>query len=173
MTHFNGNDRRKYVRVPFQRNIKYRVCYERLASEIVDANAQNISQNGIFFKTKFPPPPNTIVSLGIDIEKFKEYLIKDNLTEVLDPEQIMTRGNAIFGEVVRVIEEQHSGFYSVAVKLILKKDPNAAEKIEKAEPKPHPQYKDQTIIPEDEKAHEPKKPPHPQYIDPDLAQEDE
>ncbi|MFC1809011.1 hypothetical protein ACFL3D_02670, partial [Candidatus Omnitrophota bacterium] len=133
----------------------------------------NISQNGIFFKTKFPPPPATILSLNVDIEKFTEYLVKEKMTDVIDPEQIMSRGHAIFGEVVRVIQEQHSGFYSVAVKIVLKKDPDAKEKVETAEAKTHPQYKDQTLVPDEEKIEEQKKPSHPQYIDPTLADEDE
>jgi hypothetical protein len=143
-----------------------------LASEIIEADARNISQNGICFKTKFPPPTNTIVSLNIDIDKFKEYLVKEKMTDVLDPAQILYRNHSIFGEVVRVIEEQQSGFYSVAVKLVLIKDPHAVAKVEKVEPKPHPQYKNQTMVPEDEKPQE-AKPSHPQYIDPKLAKDEE
>lgn len=173
MSQYNGSDRRKYVRVPFQRNMKYRVCYEKLVSEIVDADATNISQTGILFKTKFPPPPNTILSMAIDVEKFKAYLIREKLTDVLDPEQIYFRGHVIFGEVVRIIKEDQSGFFSVAVKLILKKDPNAEEKLKKVETKPHPQYIDQNIIPEEEKPQGNNKPSHPQYIDPTLVDEEE
>ncbi len=167
-------DHRRYVRIPFQRNIKYRLCYERLASEIIDADARNISQNGLLFKTKYPPPTSTIIALNIDITKLAEYLRRENLTDVIKPDQLFIRDHSIFGEVVRIIKDDKSGFYSVAVKLILKKDPLAAERIERARAEEHPQYIDPKAIPYEEK-YAPKKDKHqhPQYIGPPLKEDDE
>jgi len=172
MTRFEGNDRRQFVRVPFQKNIKYRICYDRFVSEIVDADSHNISQNGILFKTKYPPQVGSVLALNVPADKFGEYLQSENLTDIIDPEQLYSRGQSIFGEVIRNIKDEQSGFFSVAVKLILKKDPEAKRKVESTAIKDHPQYIDPTQIPDEEKARAEEKPAHPQYIDPSLADED-
>jgi len=167
---YTGKERRQYVRIPFQKNIKYRLCYEKFASEILEADASNISQNGICFKTKYPPPSTAVIALNVPVDKLRKYLETQKLSELINADQLYTRGETIYGEVVRIIQEPHSGFYSVAVKLILKKDPNAQKKIEEARLKEHPQYIDPSLVADKEKFAPPeKKPEHPQYIDPNLA----
>lgn len=171
---YNGSNRRQYLRVPFQKTIKYRICYERFASEIIDANTNNISQGGILFKTKYPPATSTIVSLNVSPDKLKEYLVEAELTDLVDPEKLFYKGQAIFGEVVRVIKDSQSEFYSVAVKLVLQKDPTAVPKIEEINKKVHPQYIDPSIVPNEEKYENDQNttPHHPQYIDPSIVDED-
>lgn len=173
MARYEGNDRRQYVRIPFQKNINYRLCYEKFAATIMEADASNLSQNGICFKTKYPPPTTSVISIQVDTKRLKDYLQKENLMDVIDPEQLYTKGGNIYGEVVRIIKDSQSGFHSVAVKLILKKDPTAEEKIEEAKLKDHPQYIDPSKVPDEEKfGQKEEKPSHPQYIDPDKAPEE-
>ena len=173
---YSGNERRRFLRVPFQSSIRYRLCYERFANEIIEASAHNLSQNGILFKTKYPPPQSAIIALNIELDKLKRYLDREGLTDIIDVDQVFVRGNSVFGEVIRVIEEQHSGFFSVAVNIILKKDPQAEERIERAKVEEHPQYIDPTVVPDEEKydikKKKEEKKSHPQYIDPDLADEE-
>jgi len=167
-------EKRRYVRIPFQRSITYKHCYEKFANQIVDANASNISQNGILFNTKYPPPPKALVSLNLDIAQLKEYLKQEGLTNSIDPDEIFVKGKTIFGEVVRVIQDERSNFYSVAVKLILNRDPEAEAKIEAAKKKNHPQFIDPSIVPEEEKfITQDDKTSHPQYVNPELVSEAE
>lgn len=115
-------NRRKYIRVPFQKNIKYRICYKnQVSKELIDASTADISSGGILFKTKWPPPSLAIIEIEIDLKKFKEHLSRiDNKAVNID--LLYTKNNKIYGEVKRIKEYPESGFYEIAVHLVHKNE---------------------------------------------------
>jgi hypothetical protein len=124
---YSGQERRKYLRIPFQKDIKYRICYNKFTTApiqsndiSVEADTQNISEGGIFFMTKYPPPTLSVISIDVDVQRLREYLIKENLTNALNPDNLYVKNGQLHGEVVRIQQCPHSGYYSVALKLISK-----------------------------------------------------
>ena len=118
-----GRERRSFIRIPFQKNINYSVCYKgQQFAETVEGSTENISQEGILFKTKWPPAIYSMISLNIDPKKFKEHVDKDpELKKIFNLDRLYAKKGKFYGEVVRIREYPESGYYDVAVRLILKK----------------------------------------------------
>jgi len=115
-------ERRKFLRIPFQKNIKYRICYDKFTSEIIEGNSENISAGGILFKTKWPPPSMSIIAIDLNIDKFREYIKNENLQNDINIDNLYIQNGQLYGEVVRIKEYPESGYYDIGLKLITKKD---------------------------------------------------
>ena len=115
-------ERRKFLRVPFQKNIKYRICYDKFSSETIDGNSENISTGGILFKTKWPPSSMSIIAIDLNINKFRDYIKNENLGSEVNFDNLYIHKGQLYGEVVRIKEYPESGYYDVALKLLLRKD---------------------------------------------------
>lgn len=114
-------ERRNYVRIPFQKHLKYNICYNKFHSEEINAASENISEGGILFKTKWPPPSMSIIAIDVDIPKFKAYIKKEHHDKDIDVDAIHQEKGRLFGEVIRITEYKESGFYDVALKFIPRK----------------------------------------------------
>ena len=119
---YPNKERRKFLRVPFQKNIKYRICYDKFTSESIEGNSQNISTGGILFKTKWPPPSMSIIAIDLNINKFRDYIKNQNLGSEVNVDNLYVNKGQLYGEVVRIREYPESGFFDVALKLLTKKD---------------------------------------------------
>ncbi len=115
-------ERRRFLRLPFQKNIKYRICYDKFTSESIEGDSQNISTGGILFKTKWPPPSMSIIAIDLNISKFREYIKNEKLENDININNLYIQNGQLYGEVVRIKEYPESGYYDVALKLIPKKD---------------------------------------------------
>ena len=115
-------ERRNFLRVPFQKNIKYRICYDKFTSESIDGNSENISTSGILFKTKWPPPSMAIIAIDLNVYKFREYIKNENLQNDINIDNLYIHKGQLYGEVVRIKEYPESGYYDVALKLLPRKD---------------------------------------------------
>ncbi|MBU1863439.1 MAG: PilZ domain-containing protein [Candidatus Omnitrophica bacterium] len=118
----SNKERRQFIRVPFQKNITYSICYNKFTPHSVEGNSKNISGGGILFKTKWPPPIMSVLSINLDVYKLKDYVNKENLQDKLDVNKLYMQNGKLYGEVVRIKEYPESGYYDVALQLIQKKD---------------------------------------------------
>ena len=144
MGRYSGPERRKYMRLPFQKTVKYRICYDKFSSAAVDADSQNIGGGGIMFKTKWPPPIMSIIAVDIDITKLKNYISKDNLKDKFNLDELYIQNGKLFGEVKRIKEYPESGYYDVALQLIHISDKKPLDKIKKLKQSPQQQQFPQT-----------------------------
>jgi hypothetical protein len=118
----NPQERRKFIRIPFQKTIRYSVCYNKFNSEEVDGQTENVSEGGILFKTKWPPSMMSIISIDVDIKRLRDYIQSNNLSTGFNADNLYVKAGQIYGEVVRIKEYPESGYYDVAIKLIHRKE---------------------------------------------------
>ena len=121
MDKYSGQDRRKYVRVPFKNNITYRICYNKFSSDEFNGDSQNIGGGGILFKTKWPPPTMSIIAIDINVNKLRSYIKEAKLENNFDLDNIYVQKGKIYGEVIRIKEYPESGYYDVALKFVRRK----------------------------------------------------
>lgn len=114
-------DRRNFIRVPFQKHISYRICYDKFKSDNVTADTTNISSGGILFKTKWPPPTMSILAIDLDVAKLRSYITEKGIEHDFNIDELHIEKNRIFGEVVRIREYPESGYYDIALKFIHRK----------------------------------------------------
>lgn len=113
-----NKERRNFIRVPFKKNISYRICYDKFSSEKIIADSENIGCGGILFKTKWPPPTMSIIAIDLDIHRLKQYITEKGISHDFDTTKLYTEKNRIYGEVVRIKEYPESGYFDVAIKFI-------------------------------------------------------
>ncbi len=114
-------ERRKYHRIEIGENIKYKVCYDNFMSEPTNGKSGNISEGGIFFITKWPPPIMSIIAIEINLENIKTQLGRLNESRnpiELDLDSLYIKDGYLYGEVIRITE--NSELYEVAARFIRK-----------------------------------------------------
>lgn len=148
MADINGNlknddfrEKRQFIRIPFQKKISYQVCYNNFTSESSEASTENISTGGIMFKTKWPPQSLAVIAIDLDIAKLRQYIKTENLESKIHLDEVYVKNGKVFGEVIRIKEYPESGYYDVALRLILKNERHKKKKFNSNNNQQPGQYK--------------------------------
>ncbi len=106
---FAGEERREFLRLPYERPLKFNVCRKGLIKELQIGITKNVSQKGMLFKAKTMPAIDAIILIETDLKTLSNCIeVEDALVEL---------NGRIMGKVVRVVPSEND-FCEVGVQFI-------------------------------------------------------
>ena len=107
---YNGPEKRRFNRVPYPHQIKFRLYDRSNISEIYTATAENISASGILLRTSTPLIENRLISIKLNSTEIS-YLKKI-------VKAIFVKEDYVVGKVMRVSEVIEGSLYDVGISFI-------------------------------------------------------
>lgn len=107
-------ERRQYPRLPFRKNVWFRVCMKNVLYRMREGITVNVSQVGMLFFTRFLPPISALVLLELDLEALSQVVQVDGF--LLQPHQY------ILGKVIRVHREGEDSLHEVGISFVREED---------------------------------------------------
>lgn len=107
---YKGLERRRYVRLVFDKPLRFKIINPIFVAELQIGKSQNISETGMLFKTVTPPPRKSFIAIDTDHQAVKDFLRTDR--------GLVTIDHKILGKVMRTHLNLNNGLFEVGIRFI-------------------------------------------------------